>query len=114
MDGVQYKTRRTHVVVPEDNESVLQRITAIDERIKTKGKEATISDEELDDLLRHLASQIRKCAIKVFFYLFNRLLRQTVLTPAQLIWVKDRLLQDDYLFAHILEPENDAVFFTFV
>lgn len=110
MDGVQYKTRRTHVVVPEDNESVLQRITAIDERIKTKGKEATISDEELDDLLRHLASPDSQVRDKGVFYLFNRLLRQTVLTPAQLIWVKDRLLQDDYLFAHILEPENDAVF----
>lgn len=110
MDGVQYKTRRTHVVVPEDNESVLQRITAIDERIKTKGKEVTISDEELDDLLRHLASSDSQVRDKGVFYLFNRLLRQTVLTPAQLIWVKDRLLQDDYLFAHILEPENDAVF----
>lgn len=110
MDGVQYKTRRTHVVVPEDNESVLQRITAIDEQIKTKGKEATISDEELDDLLRHLASPDSQVRDKGVFYLFNRLLRQTVLTPAQLIWVKDRLLQDDYLFAHILEPENDAVF----
>lgn len=110
MDGVQYKTRRTYVVVPEDNESVLQRITAIDERIKTKGKEATISDEELDDLLRHLASPDSQVRDKGVFYLFNRLLRQTVLTPAQLIWVKDRLLQDDYLFAHILEPENDAVF----
>lgn len=72
MDGVQYKTRRTHVVVPEDNESVLQRITAIDERIKTKGKEATISDEELDDLLRHLASPDSQVRDKGVFYLFNR------------------------------------------
>lgn len=82
MDGVQYKTRRTHVVVPEDNESVLQRITAIDERIKTKGKEATISDEELDDLLRHLASQIRKCAIKVFFLLIQSIITADGFNPS--------------------------------
>ncbi|KRM22302.1 DUF2785 domain-containing protein [Latilactobacillus graminis] len=110
MDSVQYKPRRTHIVVPDDHEAVLKRIAAIDARIKTAGKKATISDAELDDLLVHIASPDPLVRDKGVFYLFNRLLRQTVLTPAQLIWVKDRLLQDDYLFAHILEPENDAVF----
>ena len=110
MDGVQYKTRRTHIAIPDDADAALARIAAIDQQIKTDGKAAQISDEALDDLLRHMASPDARVRDKGVFYLFNRLLRQTVLTKEQLLWVKDRLLSDDYLFAHIFEPENDGVF----
>ena len=32
MDGVQYKTRRTHIAIPDDADAALARIAAIDQQ----------------------------------------------------------------------------------
>lgn len=110
MDRVPYKNRRTHVKVPNDDEAILALISTLNQRITTDGAQMQISDAELDTLLQHIVSPNTQIRDKGIFNLFNRLLRKHLLTPDQVIWVKDRLISDDYLFAHILEPENDAVF----
>lgn len=110
MDRVPYKNRRTHVKVPNDDEAILALISTLNQRITTDGAQMKISDAELDTLLQHIVSPNTQIRDKGIFNLFNRLLRKHLLTPDQVIWVKDRLISDDYLFAHILEPENDAIF----
>jgi len=110
MDNVAYKSRRTHVIVPDDESQIMTLLETINQRLNQDDKKATVTDLELDQLLQHIVSPNTKIRDKGIFNLFNRLLRKYVLTAEQVVWVKDRLISDDYLFAHILEPENDGIF----
>lgn len=99
----------TPVAVPHDDLAALAGVHAIRDRIKD-AKDPSISDSELDFMLAHLASTSPAVRDKGVFFLLNDLLQVGALTDEQIHMVFIRLQAPDVLYAHILEPENDAIF----
>ncbi|MCD2256463.1 DUF2785 domain-containing protein [Agrilactobacillus fermenti] len=108
-DGVVYRNKVTRMDLPEDDEAALARIQAVAVTAKQAG-EPVLLDEDLDYLLDHLAALNPQVRDKGVYFLFNDLLHMQAFSDKQLHYVKDTLLSDDFLFYHILEPQNDGVF----
>lgn len=105
---VYFKTRKPLAAL-EDSDFVVEKITTMAEQLKN-GAVPKISDADLDYLLENLASTDLKVRDKGIYFLFNDLLHVEALTDTQMRRVKDQLLAEDFLFYHILEPQNDGVF----
>ncbi|WP_054722575.1 DUF2785 domain-containing protein [Lacticaseibacillus nasuensis] len=99
----------TPIEEPHDDLAALARIHAIGKRVKA-AKNPTVTDVELEFMLAHLASTSPAVRDKGVFFLLNDLLQVGALSDDQLLMVFTRLQAPDILYAHILEPENDAVF----
>lgn len=104
---ITYQKRRRKIAPMIDSELAIQQL---DNLLANINETQTISDDQLNELLAltgHIDPEVRD---KRVFSLFNQIMRQEFLTKEQLIWVKDRLISTDYLFSHIDEPQNDAIF----
>lgn len=111
MDGLVAQlpqTVTTTVTLPSDEE-VLPLIADLHEQL-TKGTLTAISDEQIRQLMAHIGSRNPRVRDQGVYYLLNEALQQQVLTTQQLGDIFDQLIQDDVLFAHIDEPQNDAVY----
>lgn len=108
-DQVPYQDKVTPVDVPTDDADALAKIEAIATSIKESGEPA-ILDIDLDYLLDHLSALNPKVRDKGVYFLINDLLHVQALSDTQLHHMKQRLLSEDFLFFHILEPQNDGVF----
>ncbi|MCS8605031.1 DUF2785 domain-containing protein [Lactiplantibacillus pentosus] len=111
MDGLVAQlpqTVTTTVTLPSDEE-VLPLIADLQEQL-TKGTLTAISDEQIRQLMAHIGSRNPRVRDQGVYYLLNEALQQQVLTTQQLGDIFDQLIQDDVLFAHIDEPQNDAVY----
>lgn len=98
----------TPVNVPEDDD-VLDLVQELRNGL-ADGSLTAISDQQLTHLLSHLGSLNPEIRDRGCYYLLNEALQQQLLTIDQLGQIFDQLVRDDVLFAHINEPENDAVF----
>ncbi|MFC6163419.1 DUF2785 domain-containing protein [Lactiplantibacillus dongliensis] len=74
------------------------------------GSVTTVTDEQIKQLLAHIGSLDPDIRDHGVYYLLNEALQQQLLSEDQLGLIFDTLIQDDQLFDHIDEPENDAVF----
>ncbi|KRL37635.1 DUF2785 domain-containing protein [Lacticaseibacillus manihotivorans] len=99
----------TPVIVPSDDMAALQKIQAINARNK-KQVQPTLSDDELSFLVDHLGSLQPAVRDKGVFFTLGDWLQGGGATPDQIQWLFKRLQAPDVLYAHILEPDNDAVF----
>lgn len=102
------QTVTTTVTLPSDEE-VLPLIADLHEQL-TKGTLTAINDEQIRQLMAHIGSRNPRVRDQGVYYLLNEALQQQVLTTQQLGDIFDQLIQDDVLFAHIDEPQNDAVY----
>ncbi|MFD1431360.1 DUF2785 domain-containing protein [Lacticaseibacillus yichunensis] len=101
--------QETPFTTPDDDMRALARISSISKRIKGSN-DPKISDEELSFLMDHLASLSPAVRDKGVFFLMGDLFQADAFTVAQIDWLATYLQRPDVLFAHILEPQNDAVF----
>lgn len=108
MDGLQ-RHRRTAIDLPDDQDGIEELLDQIHQRLAAD-QPATVSLSELSQLLDHLRSvDPRVRYTGVHFTLYDALEADTF-TSEQLQWLTEQLLADHRLFAHILEPANQAVF----
>ncbi|WP_249261204.1 DUF2785 domain-containing protein [Lactiplantibacillus plantarum] len=101
-------TVTTTVTIPSDEE-VLPLIATLHEQLK-KGTLTAMSDDQIKLLMAHVGSLNPLVRDQGVYYLLNEALQQQVLTPEQLGDIFDQLIQDQMLFAHIDEPQNDAIY----
>lgn len=99
----------TPVVIPDDDIKALGRIRTIEARVKHT-KTPAVSDDEVAFLIDHLASLSPAVRDKGVFFLINDLLQMQAFSGTQIAWMVARLQEPDMMFAHILEPQNDAIF----
>ncbi|ERL66440.1 DUF2785 domain-containing protein [Schleiferilactobacillus shenzhenensis] len=117
------KKRRTAVKLPETNPMMLGRMLALNKRYRDRLAQASqdnddsaaplpqdLKDEDLDFILDQLGSTDLRMRDHGAFYLFNDLLRSHTLTDEQFHYSVAVVSSPEYLFAHILEPESDAMF----
>ncbi|MCG4280835.1 DUF2785 domain-containing protein [Lacticaseibacillus saniviri] len=97
------------VIVTSDDLEALSRIREIEKRVK-HSPHPQVTDDEISFLVDHLASLSPAVRDKGVFFLMSDLLQMNAFTDQQFHWLFDRLQAPDVLFAHILEPENDAIF----
>lgn len=99
----------TPVALPDDDLAALAKMHTIRQRVK-KTATPSVSDDELTFLVAHLASRSPAVRDKGAFFLLSDLFQMDAFTAAQVSWLFNTLKQPDILFAHIMEPQNDAVF----
>lgn len=73
-------------------------------------KKVLLTDDQLFEILRQLASTNPAYRDRGAFYFLANLISNKALSREQLRWIANYLVADDRLFSHILEPVNDAVF----
>lgn len=99
----------TPLVIPADDIAALGRLHTIETRIK-QSKHPAVTDAELAFMIDHLASLSPAVRDKGVFFLINDILQLEALNKDQLVWLVKRLQAPDFMFAHILEPQNDGIF----
>ncbi|KRN25082.1 DUF2785 domain-containing protein [Lacticaseibacillus camelliae] len=99
----------TAVALPEDDTEALAKIAAIELRLKAE-KKMQVTDSDLRYLIAHLASTNPEVRDKGVFFLLSDLFQADAFTEKQVTWLFTTLQRKDILFAHITEPQNDAVF----
>lgn len=98
----------TEVKLPNDDE-VRELIKELQEDLQN-GSLTNITDKELDNLIMHLGSPNSDIRDKGIFFLLNDLIQNQILSDDQLILMFDHLLNENVLFNHITEEENDGVY----
>ncbi|BDZ31402.1 DUF2785 domain-containing protein [Lactiplantibacillus sp. WILCCON 0030] len=98
----------TTVTIPDDG-AVSDLIKKLHAGLEA-GTLTEITDDQLNLLVQHLGSLDANVRDRGCYYLLNEALQQQLLTSDQLGTIFDRLTQDEQLFSHIDQPENDAVF----
>lgn len=73
-------------------------------------KKVLLTDDQLFEILRQLASTNPAYRDRGAFYFLANLISNKALSREQMRWIANYLVADDRLFSHILEPVNDAVF----
>ncbi|WP_057768739.1 DUF2785 domain-containing protein [Lactobacillus selangorensis] len=106
---VTYAADKTPVVLPRDTQTALARVKQIDDELK-QSDEPQISNDDLQFLLAHLGVTNARLRDRGVYFLFNDLIRLTAFTPEQEEWLVMQLISPAYMFDHILEPHNNAVF----
>lgn len=96
-------------VVAVDDGDVLDLIKQLHAGLDA-GNLTEINDDQLTLLLAHLGSTNALVRDRGCYYLLNEALQQQLLTSDQLGTIFDTLVQDDHLFTHIDQPENDGVY----
>ncbi|WP_318765785.1 DUF2785 domain-containing protein [Lactiplantibacillus carotarum] len=100
-------TPATTVTTPEDD--ILDLVEDLRSGLDA-GTLTAIQDDQLQALLDHVGSLNPMIRDRGCYYLLNEALQQQLLTAEQLGQIFDQLVQDTTLFAHIDQPENDAVY----
>ncbi|MFT8813461.1 DUF2785 domain-containing protein [Oenococcus sp.] len=73
-------------------------------------KKVLLTDDQLFEILRQLASINPAYRDRGAFYFLSDLISNKALSPEQMRWIANYLVADERLFGHILEPLNDGVF----
>lgn len=97
------------VTLPDDDAAAIAKIDQIEKRIKDESQ-LHVTDAELKYLIAHLASTNPEVRDKGVFFLLSDLFQADAFTSKQVAWLFTTLQRKDILFAHITEPQNDAVF----
>ncbi|MFD1410729.1 DUF2785 domain-containing protein [Lapidilactobacillus gannanensis] len=110
--SVEYSKRRQHVapIASGDLKTLKQTLASLEQRIYNSDNNALVSDEELDQLLSNIGILDASLRDEKILLIFNGLVGRQAFTSAQIWPTLAYLIQDDVLFSHILEPENDAAF----
>ncbi|AVK63397.1 hypothetical protein C5Z26_04455 [Lactobacillus sp. CBA3606] len=98
----------TTVTIPDDGE-VLTLIKQLHDGLEA-GTLTEITDAQLQQLIAHLGSLNPAVRDRGCYYLLNESLQQQLLTATQLGVIFDLVIQDQQLFTHIDQTENDAVY----
>ncbi len=98
----------TQVRLPRLNSSERQHFFELTSNLQFA--EGKISDEDLAFLLKYIGNRDPKIRDTGVYFTLLSLFKNQQITNEQVVWLKNYLLQDDVLFFHILEPENDGVF----
>lgn len=106
---VKRDTTVTPVQLPDDNDGVRSLLTQLNDQFHNESLTA-LSDQEVLQLIRHIGSPDPHVRDKGIYFLFNDLIQQHLLTDQQMNMVVRYLMSDTVLFAHILEPANDAIY----
>jgi hypothetical protein len=61
-------------------------------------------------IVEQLASPLPKYRDTGAFFFLSDMIQNDLLSEEQLRWLTDYLVSDEQLFAHILEPQNDAIY----
>ncbi|GAX09201.1 hypothetical protein IWT5_02384 [Secundilactobacillus silagincola] len=99
----------TAVQLPDDNDGIRDLLTQLNDQLKAESL-ATVSDQQVLQLVRHIGSSDPSVRDKGIYFLFNDLIQQHLLSNQQMTMIVRYLTSDTVLFAHILEPENDAIY----
>ncbi|MFC6290617.1 DUF2785 domain-containing protein [Levilactobacillus angrenensis] len=108
MDGIK-RHRRTTVTLPDDQDGV-QDVLADFRHQLDQQVPVTLTQENIKLLLAHLASTDAKLRYQGINFTFYDAFQQDALDSQQIRFILDQLSQPEALFAHILEPANNAVF----
>lgn len=99
----------TELTLPDDDDGIKAMLIQFNEQLHQE-QLASVSDQEVLQLLRHIGSPDPHVRDKGVYFLFNDLIQQHLLSEQQMVMMVRYLTSDTVLFAHILEPENDAVY----
>lgn len=110
--SISYAKRRTKIVPQtlgsvEDVQAVLKKIG---QAMASDNEDLIITDEELTLLLHNVGILNEGVRDRGIFFTMSSLMNRGGIQADQIWPALQYLTQDDVLFAHILEPENDAVF----
>ncbi|WP_261805696.1 DUF2785 domain-containing protein [Lapidilactobacillus luobeiensis] len=110
--SVQYRQRRSPLRLQTDADpaEIKKTIKAVTSRVIDQGQDATIGDEELGIMLENIGILDEQIRDRGIFFTFSGLMSREVFAKEQIWDCLAYLSQDEILFNHILEPENDAVF----
>lgn len=108
MDGIK-RHRRTTVTLPDDQDGVKDVLTDFRHQLDQQVP-VTLPNDQLRLLLDHLASTDAELRYQGINFTFYDAFQQDALDTQQLTFILDELLRPEALFAHILEPTNNAVF----
>ncbi|GMA69688.1 hypothetical protein GCM10025879_09340 [Leuconostoc litchii] len=109
----------TVVSLPVDGEFALNRIQSYTHEINQLSEnedfdvdshDFRVKDTDLEIIVEQLANPIAKYRDTGAFFFLSDVIQNDLLTHEQLIWLTDYLISDEQLFAHILEPQNDAIY----
>jgi len=107
----------TPVVLPKNGEHALERFQTYDHQldIRTEGmldniKVTTISDEDIQLAITQLANPLPKYRDTGAFLFLSDIIQNELISEDQLRLLTQRLVSDEQLFSHILEPENDGIY----
>lgn len=107
-----YKKRRSPLQLQTnaDAKTVHRTIQKITSRIMDDRTNAEVSNDELGVLLESIGLLDEQVRDRGIFFTFSGLMSREVFSQEQIWDCLAYLSQDEILFNHILEPENDAVF----
>lgn len=110
--SIAYAQRRTKVVPltegsVEDFQAVLKRVG---HAVNKNDPDLALSDAELMLLLHNIGLLDENLRDRGIFFTISGLMNRGALKAEQIWPALQFLTQDEVLFAHIMEPENDAVF----
>lgn len=110
--SISYAQRRTKVVPltkgsVEDLQALLKKVG---QSVTQNETDLELSDDELMLLLGNIGLLNENLRDRGIFFTISSLMNRGALRQEQIWPALQFLTQDDVLFAHILEPENDAVF----
>ncbi|WP_203649781.1 DUF2785 domain-containing protein [Secundilactobacillus yichangensis] len=109
VNSVKCETTVSDVQLPDDNDGIRDLLTQLNDQLRDESL-ITVSDQQVLQLVRHIGSPDPNVRDKGIYFLFNDLIQQHLLSDQQMTMVVRYLTSDTVLFAHILEPENDAVY----
>ncbi|GAX01056.1 DUF2785 domain-containing protein [Secundilactobacillus silagei] len=95
--------------LPDDDDGIRAILLHLNDQLRSESLTG-LSDTEVLQLVRHIGSPDPHIRDKGIYFLFNDLIQQHLLTDEQMVMIVRYLISDTVLFAHILEPENDAVY----
>lgn len=107
--SVKREATATAVQLPDDNDGIRDLLTQLNDQLRDESL-ATVNDQQVLQLVRHLGSPDPNIRDKGIYFLFNDLIQQHLLSNRQMTMIVRYLTSDTVLFAHILEPENDAIY----
>lgn len=99
----------TEVHLPDDDDGIRDLIQSLRDQLNEHELEE-VSDKDLMQLFQHIGSPDLMIRDKGVYFLFSDILQQQITSKKQLKMIFDHLIQDESLFDHILEPQNDGVF----
>lgn len=103
------KRSKTIVKSPDGGDQALALMQQTAEKF-IKQKKVFLTDDQLFEILRQLASPNPAYRDRGAFYFLTDMISNKALSFEQMRWITNYLISDDRLFSHILEPLNDAVF----
>ena len=107
----------TPVVLPENGEHALERFQTYDHQLDIRTEDelnniklTTIFDEDIELAITQLANPSPKYRDTGAFLFLSDIIQNELISEDQLRWLTQRLVSDEQLFSHILEPENDGIY----